>query len=57
MLGNPPADALPHAELQSIDNFGMRVFRRTQDKLISLEDVDKTRIGLHHRGNNFYGAS
>jgi hypothetical protein len=41
VLGNPPRGALSYSELQSIYNFGMWIFRRPQDKLISRKDVDK----------------
>ena len=36
---------------------GDTVRRYAQDKLFPLEDIDKTRIGLDHRGNDFYHAS
>jgi len=35
----------------------MRIFGGPQDQLIPLKDVDKTRIGLHHGGNDFYDAT
>ncbi len=51
MLGDPARDALSNAELQSVQYFGMRVFRRPQNKIVFFEHVHEARVTF----DNFHG--
>ena len=46
MLGHPPGDALPDAQLQAIDDVRMRRLRRAQHEVVFLEHVDEARVAL-----------
>src|SRR6185437_9309313 len=48
MLGDPTGDALADAEVEPIDEVGVRVARGAQDELVILQRVDETGVA----GNN-----
>jgi hypothetical protein len=44
---------LSNAKFQAIDNFRMWILRSTQNKLVTLKDVDKAGVALDQRRSKF----
>ena len=56
MLGHPAGDALADAQLQPIDDVGVRRLRRAQHQVVVLEHVDEARVARHHGRDELHDA-
>src|SRR5215831_645560 len=56
VFGDPAGDSLPHAELEPIDHFGVRVLRGAEDEFVPFENVDEAGVALHHRSDELEDA-
>jgi len=57
MLGHPSCDALPHAQFQPVDNLRVWILRCSQDQILTLQNINQTRVAPHQRGNELDYAS
>jgi hypothetical protein len=56
VFGDPSGNALPHAEFEAIDNFGMRILGGPQNQFVAFEHVDEARVTTHQTGGEFEDA-
>jgi len=56
VLGDPSGNSLPDAELQTIDNFRMRVFGSPKDEFVAFQHIDKAGVTLYEGSGKIYNT-
>ena len=54
VFGDPSGDALPHPQLEAVDDVPARLLGRAQHELIALEHVDQAGVALHDAGDHVH---
>jgi hypothetical protein len=49
VLGYPARNALPNAQFQPVDYFGMRILGSAKNEIIALQHIDQAGVALHQR--------